>query len=91
LGKAVQWTRYSPSDTLTSMGTRDQSFGDILGGGRVFALVREAAAVLGADVRTVRRAIENGDVPAVRVGSVTRVPVAWLREKAMIDGPGRPS
>lgn len=50
--------------------------------GRWFVSVAEVAEVLGVDPRTVRRAIEAGEVPAVRVGQRYRVPAAWLRERA---------
>ncbi|MGV9243579.1 helix-turn-helix domain-containing protein [Streptomyces sp. NPDC003710] len=54
--------------------------------GRWFATVTEAAEVLHVDRRTVCRAIDRGEIPAVRVGQQLRVPVAWLRERAMLDG-----
>lgn len=50
--------------------------------GRLFATVPEAAAILRYDVRTVRRAIAAGEIPAVRAGSTYRISVAWLREQA---------
>jgi excisionase family DNA binding protein len=50
--------------------------------GRVFATVPEAAAILRYDVRTVRRGIAAGDIPAIRVGATNRIPVSWLREQA---------
>lgn len=50
--------------------------------GRLFATVPEAAAILRYDVRTVRRGIAAGDIPATRVGSTYRIRVAWLREQA---------
>jgi excisionase family DNA binding protein len=46
---------------------------------RLFATTTETAVVLGCDARTVRRAIEAGEIPAVRAGSTYRIPVAWLR------------
>jgi excisionase family DNA binding protein len=36
--------------------------------------VAQAASVLGVDVRTVSRAIENGDLPALRLGRRVLVP-----------------
>lgn len=54
--------------------------------GRWFVTVTECASVLEVDSRTVRRAIDRGEVPAVRVGTQYRVPAAWLREHA---SPGR--
>ncbi len=50
--------------------------------GRNFATVPETAAILRYDTRTVRRAIEAGDIPAVRAGATYRIPVAWLRSAA---------
>jgi excisionase family DNA binding protein len=37
--------------------------------GRLFATVTETAAILRYDARTVRKAIEAGEIPAVRAGS----------------------
>ena len=56
-------------------------------GGRLFATVPEVAAILRYDVRTVRRAIEAGTVPAVRVGAGYRIPMAWLRSVAGATAP----
>lgn len=50
--------------------------------GRLFATVPEAAVVLRSDVRSVRRAIAAGDIPAQPVGPRKLVPVAWLRKAA---------
>lgn len=36
--------------------------------------VAQAASVFGVDVRTVARAIENGELPAVRLGRRVRIP-----------------
>jgi excisionase family DNA binding protein len=57
---------------------------------RLFLTVSEAAELLGVDGRTVRRAIQGGQVPAVRVGTALRVPVAWLREQALLKGSPEP-
>jgi excisionase family DNA binding protein len=54
--------------------------------GRWFATVAEAAEVLHVDRRTVLRAIDRGEIPAVRVGQQLRVPVVWIRERALLDG-----
>jgi excisionase family DNA binding protein len=51
--------------------------------GRDFAYPYEAAMVLRIDVRTLRSAIAAGEIPAVRTGQQFRVPVAWLRQKAL--------
>lgn len=60
---------------------------------RLFLTAAEAGRVLGVDARSVRRAIEGGQVPGVRVGQQWRVPAAWLRERAhlMGEGGGEPS
>jgi excisionase family DNA binding protein len=50
--------------------------------GRLFATVPEAAAILRYDVRTVRRGIAAGEIPATKAGSTYRVPVSWLRKQA---------
>jgi excisionase family DNA binding protein len=54
--------------------------------GKLFAEVPEAAEILRYDPRTVRRALEAGDIPGVRVGGRWRIPTAWLREQARIGG-----
>jgi excisionase family DNA binding protein len=51
---------------------------------RLFASVPEAADVLRYDPRTVRRAIEAGEIPAVRAGGRWRIPTSWLRAQAQI-------
>lgn len=47
---------------------------------RLFLTVAEFAALYRADVRTVRRGIAAGDIPAVRVANTTRIPVPKVRE-----------
>jgi excisionase family DNA binding protein len=46
--------------------------------GRNFAYPHEVAGILRCDVRTVRRAINDGQIPATRIGAAYRVPVGWL-------------
>jgi len=53
--------------------------------GKLFATVPEAAVVLRSDVRSVRRSIAAGDIPAVPVGPRKLVPVTWLRQAAGIS------
>jgi hypothetical protein len=53
--------------------------------GKLFASVPEAAAVLRSDPRSVRRAIEAGDIPCTRVGPRSLIPVAWLRQAAGLE------
>jgi excisionase family DNA binding protein len=55
---------------------------DLEAEGRHFAAVPVVASILDADPRTVRRAIKDGQIPAVKVGATYRVPVAWLRQQA---------
>ena len=50
--------------------------------GKLFTGVPETATVIDADQRTVRRALEAGEIPGVRIGQRWRIPVAWLREQA---------
>jgi excisionase family DNA binding protein len=57
----------------------------------LFADVPETAAVLRYDARTVRRAIEAGEIPAVRAGERWRVPTSWLREQARLGGGDAPA
>jgi excisionase family DNA binding protein len=52
---------------------------------RLFASVPEAAAILGVDPRTVRRAIADGQIPAFKVGVSWKVPTAWLRQAAELE------
>jgi excisionase family DNA binding protein len=46
--------------------------------GRTVITVAETAELLGLDQRTVRRGIEAGDLPGIRVGKRIVVPVAKL-------------
>ena len=52
-------------------------------GNRLFLRVSEVAELLEVDPRTVRRAIDENDLPAVRVGQTIRIPAAeffaWAR------------
>jgi excisionase family DNA binding protein len=58
--------------------------------GRLFATVTEVSAILSYDMqgRTVRKAIEAGEIPATRVGAQWRIPVAWIREQARLGTDG---
>jgi hypothetical protein len=53
--------------------------------GKLFAFVSEAAVVLRSDPRSVRRSIAAGDIPCIRVGARSLVPVSWLREAAGLE------
>ena len=56
--------------------------------GRLFATTTECAVILGYDVRTVRKGIEEETIPAVRVGTTYRIPVAWIRQQARVGTGG---
>ena len=59
--------------------------------GRLFATVTEVSIILGYDPqgRTVRKAIDAGEIPHVRVGATRRIPVSWVMEQARVgDGGG---
>jgi excisionase family DNA binding protein len=70
--------------------SRQRSEPAALPAGRLFATTPEAAQVLRTDERTLRRALEAGQVPGFRVGVTWRIPVAWLREQAGL-GDGAPA
>lgn len=59
--------------------------------GQLFADVPETAEILRYDRRTVRRAIEAGEIPAVRAGGRWRIPTSWLREQARLGGGDAPA
>lgn len=59
--------------------------------GKFFATTTETGAVLRYDHRTIRKAIEEGTIPAVRVGSTYRIPTAWIREQARLNTDGGPT
>ena len=50
--------------------------------GRLFASTTEAAVILDYDPRAIRKAIDAGEIPSVRVGATRRVPVAWIMSQA---------
>ena len=52
--------------------------------GKLFCTTTEAGAVLRYDHRTIRKGIEDGTIPFVRVGATFRIPTAWLRAQAGI-------
>lgn len=56
--------------------------------GRLFATVTETSVILGYDEdgRTVRKAIDAGEIPHVKVGATRRIPVSWIMEQAGLDG-----
>lgn len=58
---------------------------------RVFLTPAEVADTLGFDVRTVRRLIHTGKMPAVEGGGNSyRVPAEWVRQQAALESrPGQ--
>lgn len=56
--------------------------------GRLFATTTEAAAILRYDARTLRKAIDAGEIPCVRAGATRRIPVSWLTEQARLGASG---
>jgi excisionase family DNA binding protein len=55
-------------------------------GDRLFTSVPVVAQLLDLDERTVRRGIERGELPGIRVGSRIRIPVAELLRLAGLNG-----
>jgi excisionase family DNA binding protein len=55
---------------------------DLIRAGLDFTDVPVVAGILRCDRRTVRRRIADGVIPAVRIGTEYRIPVAWLAEQA---------
>jgi excisionase family DNA binding protein len=53
-------------------------------GNRLFTTVSVVAELMDLDERSVRRGIERGDLPGIRVGSAIRIPVAALSRLAAI-------
>jgi excisionase family DNA binding protein len=53
--------------------------------GRLFTTVTEAAKILEVDPRTLRRSIEAGECPAVRISDTVRIPVGPFLRWAGID------
>lgn len=58
--------------------------------GRLFCTTTEASVILGYDRigRTIRAAIEAGEIPFVRLGRTYRIPVKWLEAKAQLGTSG---
>lgn len=54
--------------------------------GKLFATTTECAAVLSYDARTLRKAIEAEEIPAIRAGSTYRIPTAWIRAQVGLGG-----
>jgi excisionase family DNA binding protein len=54
-------------------------------GNSMFTTVPVVAKLMDLDERTVRRGIERGEIPAVRVASATRIPVTALLRLAGLE------
>jgi excisionase family DNA binding protein len=65
-----------------SFGLPKVTVSDLIRAGLDFTDVSTVAGILQIDRRTVRRRIEDGTFPAVRIGTEWRIPVAWLAEAA---------
>jgi Helix-turn-helix domain len=53
--------------------------------GRLFATAPEVAAIFGVDIRTVRRAIADGQIPGQKIGAWWYVPAQWIRQTALLE------
>jgi excisionase family DNA binding protein len=53
---------------------------------RGLAKIGEAAAWLGMAKPSVYALVSRGEIPAKRFGRSVRIPWAWLREQAVVDG-----
>jgi excisionase family DNA binding protein len=51
---------------------------------RLFATPAEVAELLDMDPRTVRAALQRGEIPGFKVGAWWKIPTAWLRSQAGI-------
>ena len=49
--------------------------------GRLAVMRTEAAQFLGIDPRTLAKAIDAGQVPAIMIGQFVWVPTSWLRDQ----------
>jgi excisionase family DNA binding protein len=52
--------------------------------GELFGFPADVADVFGKDLKTVYRALENGEIPHTRIGQRYQIPVAWMRRQ--VDG-----
>ena len=60
---------------------------DDLAAGQLFIGIPETALLLNRDERTIRRAVEKGEIPGQKFGARWSVPVAWIRQQAGITEP----
>jgi excisionase family DNA binding protein len=52
---------------------------------RLFVSVADTARLMGVDHRTIRRAIADGDIPAVKIRGRIRIRVSWIKQQAGIE------
>ncbi len=67
---------------------------DLRASGSAVVTIAQAASVFGVDVRTVTRAIENGELPVVRLGRrllIPRLPQLAVLGVAVDDAVGGPN
>lgn len=50
-----------------------------------FTTIGDVARTLGCDARTVRRGIEDGVIPAVRIRNTIRIPTSWVHQAANLE------
>jgi excisionase family DNA binding protein len=74
-----------PNPALLQVGFGLDELRTAITAGRLFLTVGEFSELYRCDERTARRGIERGDVPAVRVGSTVRIPVATLLRMAGLE------
>lgn len=60
---------------------------DDLAAGQLFIGIPETALLLNRDERTVRRAVEKGEIPGKKFGARWSVPTSWVRQQAGITEP----
>ena len=57
---------------------------DDLAAGQLFIGIPETALLLNRDERTIRRAVERGEIPGQKFGARWSIPTAWVRQQAGI-------
>jgi len=55
---------------------------DDLAAGQLFIGIPETALLLNRDERTVRRAVERGEIPGQKFGARWSIPTSWIRQQA---------
>jgi excisionase family DNA binding protein len=79
------------------MSDQDHGNGQLKGGaalaalearGELFGFPADVADVFGKDLKTVYRALENGEIPHTRIGQRYQISTAWMRRQ--VDGADAP-